>query len=131
MLSVIGGRDTMNEYKLKVNINWLRRKRTALMKQLANARPFVNGSVVKIARTCGNKEHCRCSKGFLHESYFLTHSVKGKTHTIYIPVDLEDEVKEWSKEYKRIKNLMKEMSRCQRAIIRRYVKEKRLKKGRS
>jgi len=120
----------MKGYKVKININWLKRKRMALLKQLRNVKPFMSGSVVKIARTCGNKEHCHCGKGILHESYYLTYPEKGKTRTIYIPVDLEDEVREWVKEYKRIKEIMKEMSRCQRAIIRRHVKEKRLKQGR-
>ena len=120
----------MNTYALKVNIRWLKRKRAGLIKQLQRAKPFIDGSVVKIKRTCGNKEHCHCGKGILHESYYLTYKEKKKTRTIYIPVDMEDEVREWSKEHKRIKGIIREICRCQKAIIKRYVKEKRRKKGR-
>ena len=58
------------------------------------------------------------------------YKVKGVTSGVYIPVDLEEEVKEWSMEYKRVKQIIREISRAQKSIIRRYVKEKRLKKGR-
>lgn len=61
---------------------------------------------------------------------YLMYKVKGVTSGVYIPVDLEEEVKEWSREYKRVKATIQEICRAQKSIIRRYVKEKRLKKGR-
>ena len=120
----------MKGYRVKANINWLKRKRDSLLKKLAASEPFVDGSVVKVRRRCGNK-NCKCAlKGQKHESLYLMYQVKRKTKAVYIPVDLEEEVKEWSREYKKLKDTIREICRAQKSIISRYVKEKRLKKGR-
>jgi len=120
----------MNKYKLKVNIAWLERKRDSLIKKLAEIGPFVDGSLVKIKRRCGNK-NCKCYlKGEKHESYCLMYKVKGVTKAVYVPVDMEDEVRKWNKEYKKLKNIISEISRTNKSIIARHVTEKKLKKGR-
>ncbi len=117
----------MKASKGKVDIRRLRKKRDALMKELAGSAPFVDGSVVKVRRRCGNK-NCRCSKGEKHESLYLMYKVKGVTKAVYIPVDLEGEVKKWSGEYKKVKETISEICKAQKMIIRSYVEEKRQKK---
>ena len=120
----------MNKYKMKVNIVWLTRKRDSLIKKLSETGPFVDGSFVKIKRRCGNK-NCKCYiKGQKHESYCLMYKVAGVTKAVYVPVDLEDEVREWNLEHKKLKKLIAEISRTNKEIIKRYVEEKKLKKGR-
>ena len=120
----------MNSYRVQKNINWLTKKRQALLKQLAEYKPFVDGSVVKVRRRCGNK-NCKCTKGQKHESLYLQYKVKGVTTGIYIPVELEEEVRAWSGEHKRIKALTREICDVQKSIIKKYVTEKKLKKGRT
>jgi hypothetical protein len=119
----------VHRYNFKVNINWLKRKRDSLIRRLKSTEPFVNGSIVKVRRRCGNK-NCRCSRGEKHESLYLMYKVAGVTKAVYIPVDLTEQVKQWSKEYKKMKHIVEEVCRIQKSIIRRYVTEKRLKKGR-
>ena len=120
----------MNKYKMKVNIVWLTRKRDSLIKKLSETGPFVDGSFVKIKRKCGNK-NCKCYiKGQKHEGYCLMYKVAGVTKAVYVPVDLEDEVREWNLEHKKLKKIIAEISRTNKEIIKRYVEEKRLKKGR-
>ena len=120
----------MNKYKMKVNIVWLTRKRDSLIKKLSETGPFVDGSFVKIKRRCGNK-NCKCYlKGQKHESYCLMYKVAGVTKAVYVPVDLEDEVREWNSQHKKLKRLIAEISRTSKEIIKRHVEEKRLKKGR-
>jgi len=120
----------MNKYKLKVNIAWLKRKRDSLLKKLADIGPFVDGSIAKVKRRCGNK-NCKCYiKGEKHESYYLMYKVKRVTKAVYIPVDLEDEVRNWNEEYKKLKKIIAEISRVNKSIIRRHVREKKNKKGR-
>jgi len=120
----------MNRYKLKVNIAWLKRKRAGLLKKLADTGPFIDGSIAKVKRRCGNK-NCKCYReGKKHESYYLMYKVAGITKAVYIPVDLEDEVKKWNEEYRWLKEIIREISRTNKSIIRKYVSEKRLKKGR-
>ena len=120
----------MNKYKMKINIAWLERKRDGLIKGLAGIGPFVDGSIAKVKRRCGNK-NCKCYlKGEKHESYYLMYKVAGVTKAVYIPVGLEDTVREWNDNYKRLKDTVAEVTRIDKEIIRRHVKEKRLKKGR-
>jgi len=120
----------MNNYKLKVNTTWIKRKRDGLIKKLSDIGPFVDGSIAKVKRRCGNK-NCKCYlKGEKHESYYLMYKVKGVTKAVYIPVDLEDEVRAWSKEYKRLKRIIADISKANKSIIARYVTEKKQRKGR-
>jgi len=117
----------MNKYKMKINIAWLTRKRDGLIKKLSEVGPFVDGSLVKIKRRCGNR-NCKCYiKGEKHESYCLMYKIAGVTKAVYVPVDLEDEVREWNRQYRRLKILVAEVSRTSKEIIRRHVTEKRLK----
>lgn len=120
----------MNKYELKVNTAWITRRRDSLVKKLTGIGPFVDGSITKVKRRCGNK-NCRCYlKGQKHESYYLMYKVKGVTKAVYIPVDIADEVIAWNKEYKRLKRIISEISRANKSIIARYVTEKKQRKGR-
>lgn len=112
-------------YRLDRNIRWLTRRRDALLKQLRQSGPMVNGSLVLIARTCGNSAHCHCSQGQKHVSTYLTYGVQGKTHTLYIPIDLEKDVQRWSADYRKLKTLIRQICDLQKAIIRRHVQERR------
>ena len=120
----------MNKYELKVNTAWIKRKRDSLIKKLAEIGPFVDGSIAKVRRRCGNK-NCKCYlKGQKHESYYLMYKVAGVTKAVYIPVDIAEEVRAWNKEYKRLKRIIADITRSSKEIIRRYVTEKKQKKGR-
>jgi hypothetical protein len=112
-------------YRLERNIAWLTRRRDGLLKQLRSIGPIVNGSVVLIARTCGNVDRCHCRRGPKHISTYVTVKVGGKTRTIYVPVDLEKDVRQWSAEYRKLKGLLKQICEIQREIIRRHVDERR------
>lgn len=120
----------MAKYKLKPNIKWFERKRDGLIKQLGGASPFLNGSIVRKLMTCGNKDKCRCGQGKKHVGYYLMYTQDNQPKTAYIPKELQKDVEVWCGEYKRIKGLIKEICRYQRAIMSNYVREKRLRKGR-
>lgn len=119
----------MNNYKFKANIKWLGKKRDSLLKKLTGSRAFVDGSVVTVRRRCGYPG-CECEQGKKHESLYLMYKVKGKTKGIYIPVELRSEVRAWSKEWQAIKKTIQEICHIQKSIIKRHVRERRLKKGR-
>lgn len=121
----------MNKYKIKINTAWLTRKRASLLKKLSDIGPFVEGSLVKVKKRCGNK-NCKCYLlGQKHECYYLQYKLNGITKGIYIPVDLMDEVREWNKQYKKLKKIIAEVSRTNKEIIKRHLEEKKLKKGRA
>ncbi|MBE3084604.1 MAG: hypothetical protein IMZ64_00120 [Bacteroidetes bacterium] len=74
----------MNKYKLKVNAVWLIRKRGSLIKKLGQIGSFVDGSMVKVKRRCGNKR-CKCYlKDQKHESYYLHYKVKGINYLFFL-----------------------------------------------
>lgn len=98
----------------------LKNRRNAKLKKLAEVGPLVTGSLVKIQRKCGNK-NCRCAKGEGHPAHILTMTVKGKTKSVYVPVDLVDEVREWVQNHKRLKTLIRDISNLSLAIIHGYV----------
>jgi len=117
-------------YGVDRNIRWLTRRRDALLKRLRRVGPFVSGSLVLIARTCGNSAHCHCSRGDKHVSTYLSYAVKAKTKMVYIPVDLEKDVRRWSKDYRQLKAWMREICDLQRRIIRNHVGERARRKDR-
>jgi hypothetical protein len=108
----------------QVSTTTLEARRNALLKKLAEAGPFVQGSLCKVKIKCG-KPRCKCAKGEHHEAYVLSKTVRGKTVTTHIPRDLLDEVKSWAEEQKRIKKLTREISDLSEQIIRIHVKERR------
>lgn len=114
-----------NRYAVDRSIAWLTRRRDGLRKRLMKLGPFMDGSLVLIARTCGNSAHCRCSRGHKHVSTYLSYAVRGKTRMVYIPVDLEDEARRWSADYRKLKDLIREIADLQKAIIRQHVQERR------
>lgn len=106
------------------SVNTLETRRTALLKQLAEVGPFVQGSFCTRAVKCG-KPGCRCAEGRPHEACVLTKKVRGKTKTTHVPRDLHDEVQAWANQYKRLKALMKEISDVSEQIIRIHVRTSR------
>jgi len=104
----------------------LRRKLAAMGKE----QPFIIGSLTKIHRRCGNP-NCRCAgeNGQKHPAHLLTTKIEGKTHTIYVPVDMVDEVKRWCRHYRAVKTQIKDVSECCEQLIRMHAKNKQARTG--
>jgi len=87
-------------------------RRDAWLKKLGQLGPMARGSLVTAKR--GN-----------HIAHQLTVSVKGKTHTVYVPKDMVEEVREWTKNHRRLQRILTEISKLNMAIIHRHVPEGR------
>ena len=74
--------------------------------QIAQIGPFVEGSLCEYKRS-GRKS----------SSWHLTYKVAGKTHTVYVPVEMVEEVQRWTQEYKRLKQLIRKETKQSLAII--------------
>ena len=103
-----------------ISSNVLNTRRNAAIKRLTDSRPFIEGSLTKIRVTCGNP-NCRCAQGEKHISHVLTKKVRGKTKSLYVPVELVEEVAKWVAEHRRIKRELKEISALSEQIIRQHV----------
>jgi hypothetical protein len=103
---------------------------TSRLKRVAASKPVLAASLVSIARVCG-QPGCRCTRGYKHRGWYLTHKVRGKTHTIYVPVDFTEEVRSWIEEHRRLKRLLQEISQLALALVRSHVQERQRRRGRS
>lgn len=110
-----------------LSIGVLEERRNAKMKELSQIGPVLQGSIATISVTCGNA-NCKCARGEKHTSNILTKKVNGKTKSVYLPVDMLEEAREWTLQYRRMKRLMKEISDYNEKILKAYVRTTRAKK---
>jgi hypothetical protein len=103
-----------------------RRMRSRLT-QLVHAAPMLRGTLTVRRLTCGNKS-CRCYRGEKHEALYLTFQRDGRSYQCCIPKELEEQVRQWSENYRRACNLFEEV--CQtgyEALL--HAKKRRKKKS--
>jgi hypothetical protein len=107
------------------NARYFERRSAALRQRLGHIGPFVAASLGCVKRRCG-KASCRCATGEGHPSWRLTWKGKDqKTVTVYVPVEMLDEVREWVRNHRALKKLVAEISAAQLQQVRLYVREKR------
>ena len=90
-------------------------RRQSLLRQLAHIGPFVEGSLVGV-------KHPRCR----HIAWRLTSKVKAKTKTVYVPVDMVQEVKQWTGQYRQLKKLIRRVTSNSLALIHGHVSGQRV-----
>ena len=113
------------------NSRYFERQTAAALQRLGQVGPFVAASLVCVRHRCGHPR-CRCAAGEGHASWRLTYKGPGqKTRTVYVPVDLLAEVRQWVSNYRRFKRLAGAISQAQIARVRLYVAEKRRRSQRS
>lgn len=93
--------------------------------QLLHEHDVICGSVVSMARTCG-KAGCRCVQGEKHVSLYLSTKVKGRRRMVYIPLELEEEVRRRVAAYREVEDLTQVVSA---ASVNRVLERKRERKS--
>ena len=88
----------------------LRRMRDARLRRLRTLGPVLAGRLVRFPN---------------HNSRYLTDKVRGKTRTLYIPLDRLEEVKGWNENQKEARRLLRELSEIQRDLLRAEIAAKR------
>ena len=89
-------------------------RRDAALRRLAKCGPFIEGNLCSFKRP-------GCSQPGWH----LTFKQKGKTRTVYVPMELVAEVKTWTHEYRQLKKHLREVTRHALAIIQNHVVSQR------
>ena len=89
-------------------------RRAALVRQIANIGPFIEGTLVKLPR-----KDCR------HVAHRLTSKVQGKTRAVYVPLERVKDVEAWTKEYKRLKHLIRAVTAAALGELRNHVRSRR------
>lgn len=77
--------------------------------QLMHHAPFLRATINTRLVTCG-KSGCRCAKGERHRALYLVCNAGGKKRQMFIPADLETEVKAWVETYHGIQDLLEKIS---------------------
>ena len=72
---------------------------------------ILNGSLVTMARTCGNPR-CKCAQGDKHVSLYLSTRTPEGRKMIYIPADLEETIRRWVRNAQDARRLIDEISRA-------------------
>jgi hypothetical protein len=94
----------------------LRRMSQARLRRLRRIGPCLAGSLVR-------------QPG--HRSRYLTDKVRGKTRTLYIPLDLLDEVRRWNDHFKEARKLLQELTAVQRALLVAEIEARRRERPKS
>ena len=98
--------------RIRVSAAMLEQRRNVWLGKLAQIGPVMRGSLVTAQR--GN-----------HVAHQLTVSINGKTHTVYVPLAMVKEVKQWTSNYRRMQRIVREVSKLNMALIHRHVPESR------
>ena len=93
----------------------IRRMLQSRVQQVAARKPLLAASLVSFERRCG-KPGCHCVSGEKHRGHQLTYNDRGKTRTVYVPVDFTEEVRSWIDEHRRLKALLQEISQLSLAL---------------
>jgi len=80
--------------------------------QLIADQPFLRGSLVERARSCG-KPTCRCQKGQLHRSLYLATRHQGKRALLYVPRALQETVRQWVSNGRRLAQQLQDLHQIQ------------------
>ena len=104
-----------------------RHARSRLVKRIAEL-PLLNGSLQRIARSCG-KPTCHCRHGQKHVSLYLVTRVDGRRKQFYIPWEMEPTVRQAIENWHQSRQLLDSISQsCVQELLRQ--KEPLLKRNR-
>ena len=87
------------------------------LQQIAQIGPFLEGALCQFKRP-------GCSKPGWH----LTFKQAGRTRTVYVPMELVSDVKSWTRTYKHLKKLIRQVTRHSLGLIHGHVANQRAAK---
>ena len=88
--------------------------RAATLRQIAQVGPFLEGSLSAFKRP-----------GCAQPGWHLTFKQRGRTRTLYVPMELIAEVKLWIRNYRQLKRLLRQVTRHSRALIHGHLANRR------
>jgi hypothetical protein len=88
--------------------------RQANLRQIAQLGPFIEGSLSAFKRP-----------GCAQPGWHLTFKARGRTRTLYVPMELVAEVKQWTLNYRQLKRLIRQVTGHSRALIHGHLANQR------
>jgi hypothetical protein len=84
--------------------------RSRLHRILSDKDGFIHGSIINMARCCGNP-NCKCAtKDQKHVSVYLGQTKNGKTRMKSVPKAWEGRIKRWVRNYKQVDEILEKLS---------------------
>ena len=102
----------------------LRQQSREMRSRMRKIGQMIQGSIMFRRIRCG-KPTCKCARGHLHECLCITYKEKGKTKTVYIDKNRQAEAFLMCANYKKMKNLLKELSLINLELVRSQRRGKR------
>jgi len=99
------------------NQKQLLKKQKKLLNEIKNIDNFCRGTVVLLKQSCSRKKCKKCLSGEKHPQYYLSQSRNGKSKIIFLGKKKKKKVEELVNNYKKIKQLMYELSDINTALI--------------
>ena len=93
-------------------------RREAVLRQIANIGPFIEGTLVK-------RPHKQCR----HVAHRLTFKVEGRTQSVYVPLARVEDVEAWIRQYKRLKSLIKAVTKASLGELKNHVRSQKARKA--
>ena len=115
---------------MQTSENMVRKRLLSRAGKLGAGGISTGGSLTRILRKCG-KAGCRCAvePSARHEAHLLTWKVKGKTQAAYVPVDMAEEVRQWTSERRRLKKVLAEMDALVVELLKSHAAASRARKN--
>jgi hypothetical protein len=85
------------------------REMRSRLAQLANGKTLIHATLNVRQVTCGKKE-CRCAQGKRHRAVYLVSSTKANKRQVFVPSDMEEEVRAWVENYHKATDLLEKIS---------------------
>jgi hypothetical protein len=90
------------------------RARESTLRQIGQIGPFLEGSLSPFKRP-----------GCTQPGWHLTFKARGRTRTLYVPMELVAEVRQWTQNYRRLKRLIRQVTRHSLALIHGHLANRR------
>ena len=81
--------------------------------KLIHEEPLMRGTLSLRRLTCG-KPSCRCHSGEKHVALYLSYGSEGTVHQVFIPKELEAQVRVWVRNYASVREALERLSQMYR-----------------
>lgn len=97
----------------------------AFLDQLRPLWPVLRGSLAQVELTCGTPS-CRCHHGGpKHTGWYFSYRVRGKSHTVYVPQSVLEEVQRGHAHWLELKDMLEQQTHRTLESLRQRARQER------
>jgi len=107
----------LNYSRLRQKLLAMDKQRRDLLRQVLRPSAMISGSLFQMHRRCGNPR-CKCARGELHSSWYLSRPKEGKTKLTYIGKIVPEWLSTRVRRYQRYQKTLAEIRKIDAEISR-------------